>query len=331
MEQNEDRNATVIRDGEATQISVYDLLVGDILKIDTGDSIPCDCILLTGSSVTCDESNLTGEPDHLHKSSIDGLDEFDSLANPFLLSNSTVQSGTGMAVICAVGTYTQSGKAAKKLDIEAEKTPLQGKLETIANQIGLIGFYCALLTMTACTINMTVTKLVTGVPLMTGESLKSLISFLIIGITIVVVAVPEGLPLAVTISLAFSVGQMKEEKNLVRRLDASETMGGADQICSDKTGTLTMNKMDVVDMYMEGHLRGKDISEVTENTKNVFFQLVARNSNANLVFDKKKKVEVRGGNQTECGLLVYIRDNHNVSYESIRSAHKSIFDIPFSS
>jgi Ca2+ transporting ATPase len=122
-------------------------------------------------------------------------------------------------------------------------------LETIANEIGKLGVYVSIITFIAMTINVIINSLMTTGSAFGGDTISSLVSNLIIAITIIVVAVPEGLPLAVTIALAFSVMKMKEENNLVRKLHASETMGGANEICTDKTGTLTKNQMTVMKFY----------------------------------------------------------------------------------
>jgi P-type E1-E2 ATPase len=184
---------------------------------------------------------MTGEPEQVEKSHVTEQN-FQHNPSPFLLANTLVVSGTGLALICAVGVNTRSGMAEEKLNIEEEETPLQAKLETIANEIGKIGVYVAILTFIAMTVKMVVNTVKTdGKELIHIDSLNSIVTFLIIAITVVVVAVPEGLPLAVTISLAYSVMKMKLENNLVRKLDASETMGGANEICTDKTGTLTKN------------------------------------------------------------------------------------------
>lgn len=140
------------------------------------------------------------------------------------------------------------------MNIEDEETPLQGKLGTIANQIGGFGVAVAVLTFVIVT-----TKLVyffytdevkSTQSFWTVDTLNTLVNYLILSITVIVVAVPEGLPLAVTISLAYSVAKMRKENNLVRRLDASETMGGANEVCTDKTGTLTKNQMTVQQLYI---------------------------------------------------------------------------------
>lgn len=177
-------------------------------------------------------------------------ENFDSNPNPFLLGKTLIVSGTGKAIICAVGAHSRSGMAEEKLNIEDEETPLQSKLETIANEVGKVGVYCAILTFIGLTIKLIITTMLDDTQsLVSWYTLTQMVSFIIIAITVVVVAVPEGLPLAVTISLAFSVMKMKEENNLVRRLEASETMGGANEICTDKTGTLTQNKMSVREFY----------------------------------------------------------------------------------
>jgi len=229
---------------------VFDLVVGDIVVINVGEQLPADCVLISGSDVTTDESNLTGEPEHVNK---ECLTEANMNSNPncFMLAQSLVMSGKGSAMVAAVGVNTQQGKAEEKMNIEDEQTPLQNKLETIADTIGKIGMYCALLTFTCMCINLLVTCAINGTAVFSVTSLSKVVDFFLIAVTVVVVAVPEGLPLAVTISLAYSVLKMKDEQNLVRKLEASETMGGADEICTDKTGTLTQNKMTLRQIYIQ--------------------------------------------------------------------------------
>lgn len=175
----------------------------------------------------------------MHKFTIDEIN-FKSNPDPFLLAKTLVENGEGVALVCAVGVSTFAGKVEEKLHIEDESTPLQQKLEVIANQIGYIGFGVAIVTFIAMTSRLVLNIIwSTDLYFLSPATFDSIIQFFIIGITVIVVAVPEGLPLAVTMSLAFSVMKMKKENNLVRKLHASETMGGADQICTDKTGTLT--------------------------------------------------------------------------------------------
>ena len=211
--------------------------------------MPADSILISGIDVSADESSLTGEPDQLPKFAVDA-DNFESGPSPFLLAKTLIVGGEGLAMVCAVGTNTFSGKAEEKLHIEDDATPLQQKLEVIANEIGKIGVMVACITFIAMTTRMCWDIMNDAEKkFLSAETLNNIVQFIIIGITVIVVAVPEGLPLAVTMSLAFSVMKMKKENNLVRKLHASETMGGADQICTDKTGTLTKNQMTVVQLW----------------------------------------------------------------------------------
>lgn len=176
---------------------------------------------------------------------------------------------------------------------------MQAKLETIADLIGWVGIYAAILTFFASMINMVIKKFMNSESFWEIETLNRFMDSVVLSITIVVVAVPEGLPLAVTISLAYSVMKMKEDNNLVRRLDASETMGGADQICSDKTGTLTQNRMSVVEVYIEDKVDEK-LDHCSDQTKEAFFLNVGFNSTAQILIDEDNDgKEVRQGNQTE--------------------------------
>jgi Ca2+ transporting ATPase len=177
---------------------------------------------------------------------------------------------------------------------------------------------------------MIITKYLNDEELWNLGTLSRVMDCVVLSITIVVVAVPEGLPLAVTISLAYSVMKMKEDKNLVRRLDASETMGGADQICSDKTGTLTQNKMSVVSLYIEDRIE-RNIDHCSDQTKASLYISIGVNSTAELLIDSKNEgKEIRHGNQTECGLLDFIR-KYKQDYQQIRSSNSEVFGIPFSS
>jgi magnesium-transporting ATPase (P-type) len=221
-------------------MSTKELVVGDLIQLMQGNRVPADCLLIESTDFATDESPLTGEPEQVEKSNVFEAN-YKYNPNPFLLGKTLIVNGQGVALVCTVGTHTRSGMAEEKLNIEEEETPLQQKLETIANEIGKIGVYVAILTFLAMTVNLTVSTMMAGNELFSIDNLSNLVNYLIIGITVIVVAVPEGLPLAVTISLAFSVMKMKEENNLVRKLEASETMGGANEICTDKTGTLTMN------------------------------------------------------------------------------------------
>ena len=252
-EEAQERSISVIRDGEEHNISVFDLVVGDIAKVGAGDVMPVDALVLWSMKLHADESTVTGESDLIKKGTSEG-------ESPFLLSGSQIADGTGKILVLTVGSNTFLGKNLEKIqNVEETETPLQEKLNYLAEQIGKGGFLVALLTFGVLIVYVVLDCIHNGWGEKTGSHI---IEAFIIAVTIVVVAVPEGLPLAVTLSLAYSVNEMKKKNNLVRHLDASETMGQATNICSDKTGTLTQNIMKVVAMYVQ--------DELFDNTESTF-------------------------------------------------------------
>lgn len=232
---NDDIDVLVIRDGgKAKQISVADIVVGDIVTIEAGDRIPCDGLLVTYDGLELDESALTGEPLDIVKTHEE---------DPFVLSGCAATAGSATFVAIAVGKDSQWGIIKSKLEKEQEQTPLQEKLDDMAAMIGYVGMGAAAATFVA----MMFIKIVVKPDYLEDVTVfHHALDAFIIGVTIVVVAVPEGLPLAVTIALAFSTKKMLADQNLIRVLAACETMGNATNICSDKTGTLTENRMTVV-------------------------------------------------------------------------------------
>ena len=246
----EDRQVKAIRSGKSVMISVFDVVVGDVLHMESGDSIPADGILINGYGIRCDESSATGESDAMKKT--DGQEVWNriedgtatSKLDPFIISGSKVLEGLGTYLVTSVGENSSIGKIMMSLQTENEDTPLQVKLATMANWIGYIGTGAAGLLFFILLI-----RFLAGLsgntdsPAMKGSAF---LDILIVAITIIVVAVPEGLPVAVTLALSFATKQMLKENNLVRHLRACETMGNATTICSDKTGTLTQNRMTVV-------------------------------------------------------------------------------------
>ena len=225
-------------------------MVGDVLHLESGDSIPADGILINGHGIRCDESSATGESDAIRKTG--GQEVWDrieegtatSKLDPFIISVSKVLEGVGTYLVTSVGVNSSFGKIMVGLQTENEDTPLQAKLANMANWIGYLGTAAAGLLFFILLI-----RFLAGLPGNTkSPALKGsqFLDILIVAITIIVVAVPEGLPVAVTLALSFATKQMLKENNLVRHLRACETMGNATTICSDKTGTLTQNKMTVV-------------------------------------------------------------------------------------
>lgn len=249
-EKKEDREVKAIRSGHSIMISVFDVMVGDVLHLESGDSIPADGILIGGHGVRCDESSATGESDAMKKTG--GQDVWTrmeegtatSKLDPFIISGSKVLEGVGTYLVTSVGINSSFGKIMTSVQTENEDTPLQIKLANMANWIGYIGTAAAGLLFFILFI-----RFLAGLPsLKETPAMKAsdFMDILIVCITIIVVAVPEGLPVAVTLALSFATKKMLQENNLVRHLRACETMGNATTICSDKTGTLTQNRMTVV-------------------------------------------------------------------------------------
>ncbi|KAL8739073.1 MAG: hypothetical protein Q9181_000255 [Wetmoreana brouardii] len=246
----EDRDVKVIRSGKSREISVHDVLVGDVMHLEPGDMIPVDGIFISGHNVKCDESSATGESDLLRKHPGDevyaAIEAHQSISklDPFIISGGKVTEGIGTFLVTAVGVNSSYGKTMMSLREDAQTTPLQSKLNVLAEYIAKLGLGAGLILFIATFIKFLV-KLNT---IQGGAAAKGqqFLNVFIVAVTIVVVAVPEGLPLAVTLALAFATTRMLKDNNLVRLLRACETMGNATTVCSDKTGTLTQNKMSTV-------------------------------------------------------------------------------------
>jgi Ca2+-transporting ATPase len=246
----DDRTIKVIRSGKLREISVYDIYVGDLVNLEPGDMIPVDGILIQGHGIKCDESSATGESDLLKKTGGDeafrAIERHDNLKkiDPFILSGAKVSEGVGTFVVTATGIHSSYGKTMMSLREDSEVTPLQSKLNVLATYIAKLGGAAGLLLFVVLFIEFLAH--LKGSNSTAAEKGQNFLDILIVAITVIVVAVPEGLPLAVTLALAFATTRMLKDNNLVRVLRSCETMGNATTICSDKTGTLTQNKMTVV-------------------------------------------------------------------------------------
>ena len=246
-------------------VDAEELVVGDMIWINSGDCIPADCVAVQAQQFSANESAITGESVEIQKDHATE-ENYSSNPNPFLLQNSLAKTGEATSMVLAVGHQTRSGRAGRIMNIASTPTPLQEKLEAIADLIGKMGYTMAILTGSVIIKMLVVVFVDETRPITDRQNLSDLLNAFIIGVTIIVVAVPEGLPLAVTISLAFSVAEMANLGNLVRRLSASETMGGADQICTDKTGTLTQNNMTVQAFYSnERTVEGESFNGLMES------------------------------------------------------------------
>nr|XP_023021649.1 plasma membrane calcium-transporting ATPase 2-like isoform X2 [Leptinotarsa decemlineata] len=360
----------VIRQGEVKQISVSDIVVGDICQIRYGDLLPADGIIIQSNDLKIDESSLTGESDHVRKGKT-----FD----PMLLSGTHVMEGSGKMLVTAVGVNSQAGiiltllgaavneqeaevknkkKEAKqqikkksspgneengtdnspttsqggKENVQStktsskspmkEKSVLQAKLTKLAIQIGYAGSTIAVITVVILVIQFCIKTFVIDEEKWKNSYVNYLVRHFIIGVTVLVVAVPEGLPLAVTISLAYSVKKMMKDNNLVRHLDACETMGNATAICSDKTGTLTTNRMTVVQSYICEQLCKimPKFSNIPSYVGNLIVQGIAVNcayTTRIIPPDDGNDLPKQVGNKTECALLGFVQ-GLGKNYQTVR-------------
>ncbi|KAJ3066998.1 hypothetical protein HDU98_009767 [Podochytrium sp. JEL0797] len=239
----EDRSVKGIRDSKTQLISIYDILVGDILLLEPGDVIAADGVFISGMGLKCDESSATGETDAIRKGVGHDL---------FIVSGSKVTEGIGRYVVTGVGEHSFFGAIMMAMRTENEDTPLQVKLDGLAERIAKLGTAFAILLFCMLALKYIIVVLRSngfgdGDAQESGDQVAAqFVKILLVSIAIVAVAVPEGLPLAVTLSLAYATTRMMKDNNLVRVLSACETMGNATTICSDKTGTLTQNRMTVV-------------------------------------------------------------------------------------
>ncbi|KAL3833252.1 hypothetical protein ACJIZ3_007988 [Penstemon smallii] len=294
----------VTRNGYRQKMSIYELLPGDIVHLSIGDQVPADGLFLSGFSVLIDESSLTGESEPVVVNS----------ENPFLLSGTKVQDGSCKMLVATVGMRTQWGKLMATLSEGGDdETPLQVKLNGVATIIGKIGLFFAVVTFAVLVQKMVSRKWHGGTIFRWyGDDALELLEYFAIAVTIVVVAVPEGLPLAVTLSLAFAMKKMMNDKALVRHLAACETMGSATTICSDKTGTLTTNRMTVVKscicMKVQEANELSNVSslssELPQSVVKTILQSIFNNTGGEVVVNKNGKREILG-TPTEAAILEF--------------------------
>jgi len=316
----DDVNVTVIRDGKTQEVNVKDLVVGDIVQLNAGDRIPADGLFIDGSDVSCNESALTGEPDDVKKNN----KLSSSNGDMFLLSGTTLSSGYVRILLTAVGAKSRWGRTKAMLSTETVETPLQEKLTLLGSQIGYFGMGFAGATFVA----------MMGIYYYFPEKasidkdgnhvslLEYVIKAFIMAVTIVVVAVPEGLPLAVTLSLAYSTQKMMNDNNLIRVLAACETMGNATNICSDKTGTLTQNRMTVVESWISGkaYFDAPPPNQLASGVRESLAKGISLNSTASLIGDSGSPTV--SGSKTEGALLLFLKDM-GVNYIPFRAAFDS--------
>ncbi|OJJ70289.1 hypothetical protein ASPBRDRAFT_31200 [Aspergillus brasiliensis CBS 101740] len=346
----QDRLVRVIRSGRPQEVAINDLVVGDVVHMEPGDVIPADGVLIRGHHIRCDESAVTGESDLLLKQS--GDEVADAIADcrdtkhldPFVISGSKVAEGVGSFLVIATGNHSSYGKILLSFEEDPGFTPLQSRLNVLAKYIAKFGGIAGLVLFVILFI-----KFLVGLRHSTASGTEKGQDFLevfIIALTVVVIAVPEGLPLTVTLSLAFATTRMLKDNNLVRQLRACEIMGNATDICSDKTGTLTQNKMTVaagmigidaefLDLEPQTDVPARNVPTIAAflprlsgDVKSLIRESVAINSTAfESVADGSRSFV---GSKTEAALLDFARDNLAMGpLELERSNHEVVELIPF--
>ncbi|XP_027344572.1 calcium-transporting ATPase 9, plasma membrane-type isoform X2 [Abrus precatorius] len=321
----------VIRGGRTIKISIFDIVVGDVIPLKIGDQVPADGVLITGHSLAMDESSMTGESKIVHK---------DHKA-PFLMSGCKVADGVGVMLVTGVGINTEWGLLMASISEDTgEETPLQVRLNGVATFIGIVGLTVAVAVLAVLLGRYFSghTKDVDGhVEFVAGKTSVSnavdgVIKIFTIAVTIVVVAVPEGLPLAVTLTLAYSMRKMMADKALVRRLSACETMGSATTICSDKTGTLTLNQMTVVEAYVgKAKLNPPDdSSKLHPEVLSLINEGIAQNTTGNVFVPKDSGETEVSGSPTEKAILSWAV-KLGMNFDVIRSNSTVLHVFPFNS
>ena len=310
---NDDEPVTVYRYGNTIQIPRKDVVVGDIVILNTGEEVPADGELLDSVSLNVDESTLTGEPIAHKTINPDDFDGEATFPSNRVMKGTKVMEGHGVMRVIAVGDKTENGKVFEAAQIDdGIKTPLDEQLSRLGKLVSKVSYAFGIL-------------IIVGRLWMYFIDMQNfdwipfiayLLQSIMIAVTLVVVAVPEGLPMAVTLALAMSMRRMLKTNNLVRKLHACETMGATTVICTDKTGTLTQNQMQVYKSDFFGHPEDETI-----------YESIAVNSTAqlNLAGDKPEVL----GNPTEGALLLWLY-SRGLDYKALRSSVERLEEIPFS-
>ena len=312
---NDDEPVEVIRNGNTTQITKREVVVGDVVRLNTGSEVPADGTLLQAISLNIDESSLTGEP-ICHKSTHEAdFDKDATFPTNYVLRGTKVMEGHGLFRVEKIGDNTENGKVfvASQID-NSVKTPLTEQLERLGKLITWASYTIAALILIARII-----MFFSNFSFDWVHFLQYLLDSIMICVTLIVVAVPEGLPMAVTLSLAYSMRRMLKTNNLVRKMHACETMGATTVICTDKTGTLTQNQMRVSEMA---------IDRETEEHKTLAREAIAVNSTASLDFTEAHHPTALG-NPTEGALLLWLNDQ-GYDYRQLRTEAEVIDELPFS-
>ena len=327
-EENQKKKVLVVRNGIEMEINDEELLVGDLLIVKLGEIISVDGIYISPNYIITDESAINGESDLIKKASDFSLEFQNGINNyisPILISGTQIMEGQGQMIVCAVGNKSFNGRNRELLakdvenDSEENLTPLKKQLNDLADLIGKFGYIMAGLIGGVILLKDILLKIINKESIFVYSTLDTMINAFILAITVIVVAIPEGLPMAVAISLAYSLGQMKKEKNLVKNLNSSETMGNVNNICTDKTGTLTKGKMVVESFWFKGKdYQASEFTNFTSEDKKLFFDNFTNNITVVETTDINGK-KILNGDMTEKALYNFMIEN---DYDKINILNK---------
>ena len=313
---NDDEPVEVIRQSNITEVPRRNIVVGDIVVLNTGEEVPADGELLESIQLSVDESSLTGEPMCPKTTDESLFDKDATFASNHVMKGTKVMEGHGIMRVTAIGDATEQGKVFEAVQIDnSVRTPLDEQLDRLGKWVAKMSYVVGVGIIVGRILIYFFSPSYQGFDLM--PFIAYVLQTLMIAVTLVVVSVPEGLPMAVTLSLAYSMRRMLKTNNLVRKMHACETMGATTVICTDKTGTLTQNQMRVDDAQFYGV--APDSSAVTEG--------IAVNSTAQLDFTAPEHPRVLG-NPTEGALLLWL-NSHAIDYRKVREEAEVTEQLPF--
>ena len=313
---NDDEPVEVIRQSNTTEVPRRSIVVGDIVVLNTGEEVPADGELLEAVQLSVDESTLTGEPMCPKTTDESLFDKDATFASNHVMKGTKVMEGHGIMRVTAIGDATEHGKVFEAVQIDnSVRTPLDEQLDRLGKWVAKMSYVVGACIIVGRILIYFFSSSYQGFELM--PFIAYVLQTLMIAVTLIVVSVPEGLPMAVTLSLAYSMRRMLKTNNLVRKMHACETMGATTVICTDKTGTLTQNQMRVDDAQFYGV--APDTSAVTEG--------IAVNSTAQLDFTDPEHPRVLG-NPTEGALLLWL-NSHGIDYRKLREDAEITEQLPF--
>ncbi|KAG2722222.1 hypothetical protein I3760_02G119200 [Carya illinoinensis] len=321
----------VVRAGRRQQISVFDIVVGDVVCLKIGDQVPADGLFLDGHSLQVDESSMTGESEHVEV----------NCSHPFLVSGTKVADGYARMLVTSVGMNTTWGAMMSSINRDTnEQTPLQARLNKLTSSIGKVGLAVAFLVLvvllvryfTGYTEDENGNREFNGNKTKADDIVNAVVEIVAAAVTIIVVAIPEGLPLAVTLTLAYSMKRMMADQAMVRKLSACETMGSATTICTNKTGTLTMNQMKVTKFWLGEESFATDVhSSIAPCILDLVHEGVALNTTGS-VYRPPLGSEIEfSGSPTEKAILSWSVFELNMEMEQMKERCTMLFVEAFNS